>query len=182
MKENSTTTEGIQLDLFPVKKDKAIIKNIDYLDISELPDDFYRIHYNQFSTLPKNTYRIFKTGGYNVYRIKDGPIYPFVQNIKTGKILSAKAKLTDGYPVVVIFGYKNNKRVNLATKIHRVAALAFIENKNNLRAVDHINKNVLDYRIENLRWLSLSDNNKGPKKQKISVDWQNKLEKDGIIR
>ena len=39
MKENNTTTEGIQLDLFPVKKDKAIIKNIDYVDISELPDD-----------------------------------------------------------------------------------------------------------------------------------------------
>jgi hypothetical protein len=44
------------------------------------------------------------------------------------------------------------------TLLHRLLAQTFIPNPNNLSDVDHINNNKLDNRLENLQWLSKSDN------------------------
>ena len=43
---------------------------------------------------------------------------------------------------------------------HRIVALQFIPNPNNLPEVDHLNHNRADYRIENLCWSSHSENQK----------------------
>jgi len=53
--------------------------------------------------------------------------------------------------------------------IHRLIAKAFLKNEFNLPVVDHINSHTVDYRIENLRWLSHSENNTG-KRPKIGSD------------
>ena len=59
-------------------------------------------------------------------------------------------------------GYKqveiliNDKLFNL--KIHRLIALAFHSNPNNLPQVDHINRNKADNRPSNLRWVSRKTN------------------------
>ena len=46
----------------------------------------------------------------------------------------------------------------LNTKLHRLVALAFLPPKMNCNEIDHINGNKLDNRVENLEWVSTSEN------------------------
>jgi len=68
---------------------------------------------------------------------------------------------TSGRPFVNIY----NKKGRLTRQIARLIAIAFIANPTNLPMIDHINRNVLDNRIENLRWCSSSQNNRNRGKQ-----------------
>lgn len=42
--------------------------------------------------------------------------------------------------------------------LHSIMGDTFLENPNKLRNIDHINRNKLDNRLENLRWFSQTDN------------------------
>ena len=44
--------------------------------------------------------------------------------------------------------------------IHRILAETFLSNPNNYPAVDHIDRNKLNYSLSNLRWVSYEENNK----------------------
>ena len=46
--------------------------------------------------------------------------------------------------------------------IHRLVALTFIPNPENKPCIDHINTNRTDNRVENLRWVTYSENNRNP--------------------
>ena len=59
---------------------------------------------------------------------------------------------------------ENGKRKTF--KIHRLIALHFIANPENKREVDHINRIRSDNRIENLRWVTSSENNQNQGIQK----------------
>lgn len=52
--------------------------------------------------------------------------------------------------------YVDGKRVN--KQVHRFIAEQLIPNLVNLPVVDHINRNRLDNRVENLRWSTREDN------------------------
>lgn len=54
--------------------------------------------------------------------------------------------------------YKNNRRKNCL--VHRLVAIAFLENINNLPEVNHIDGNPSNNNLENLEWCSKSDNAK----------------------
>lgn len=49
--------------------------------------------------------------------------------------------------------------------IHKLVALTYIPNPNNLSMVDHIDRNKLNNSVENLRWVSVKENN-------LNRDWE----------
>lgn len=51
-------------------------------------------------------------------------------------------------------------------KIHRLVAQHYIDNPDNKKCVDHINRNRSDNRVENLRWATHSENQQNTVKQK----------------
>mgnify|MGYP003154658643 CR=1 FL=1 len=132
---------GEQLFLFPeLDPFKTLIRNVDYVDLSTLTlgDDNRK---NLLSNLPQGAYFIYKTGGFNKYLPNLGNVFPYIKNENTGRIGLV-------YPNI---------------KMHRIAGEAFVINDDPLikKLVDHKNKNRLDYRVSNLRWVTASQNNMG---------------------
>ena len=77
--------------------------------------------------------------------------YPYqIRKISDGRILK-ESVMSSGYLRVVL----NNKHYLK----HRLIALQFIPNPNNLPCIDHINHVRTDNRLENLRWCSYIENN-----------------------
>jgi len=74
-----------------------------------------------------------------------------IKNDKTNRILKPH-KGTSGYYQIML-GRKTSPLY-----VHRIVAETFIENPNDLPQVDHINGDKLDNRVENLRWVSVSQN------------------------
>ncbi len=74
-----------------------------------------------------------------------------VQNLKTGKLIG-EGYNNDGY-----------RRITLKGKpyyIHRLVALAFLDNPDNLPEVDHVDECKENNNASNLRWVSKSENTK----------------------
>jgi hypothetical protein len=72
-----------------------------------------------------------------------------VKNNKTGRIL--KCVLNNGY-IKVSLGKGNT------TQLHRLVGKTFLPNLDNLPEIDHINNDPTDNKLENLRWITRSDN------------------------
>jgi len=139
------------------------VKDIDYIDIVKVKCG--ELKRTPYSIVPKGMYILFKTGGFNKYQMGMGNVFPYIQNTKTSKILSITTTEYNGYTKCSIT--LPNKK-GIAISMHRIVAEAFIENdmpdkKNN---VDHIDGNSLDYRVENLRWVTSSQNSMGTRRKR----------------
>ena len=85
-------------------------------------------------------------------------------NKRKAKILKHKLD-KDGYPFI---GLTKDYKIKYF-KIHRLVALCFIPNPNNLSQVNHIDENKLNNTIGNLEWISHVDNcNHGTRNSRIS--------------
>ena len=95
--------------------------------------------------------------GYENYLIyEDGRVFGKNYN----KFLKQTTSTT-GYKQVMLYKEGNRKSCN----IHRLVALHYIDNPENKRAVDHINRIRDDNRVENLRWATHSENGQNRTKQ-----------------
>ena len=88
--------------------------------------------------------------GYENYTINEIGV---VINTKTGREMKPSIN-TRGYYHIGLSNHMKRKTF----KIHRLIAEAFIPNPDNKPCIDHINRNKLDNRIENLRWATHSEN------------------------
>lgn len=78
-----------------------------------------------------------------------------VRNLKTCRILKQRVDKNYGYVLVDIQINKTNKTF----KVHRLVAETFLGEKDGNYQVDHINRVRHDNRLENLRWVTPSENN-----------------------
>ena len=88
--------------------------------------------------------------------------FPDYQVSTLGRVKSMKwgrEKILESHPKSRTCPYLAVSLVNLTDKkticIHKLVALAFIPNLENLPLVDHINRNKKDNCVSNLRWVSL---------------------------
>ena len=80
---------------------------------------------------------------------------------KFGRLLKYE-KRRDGYLRIVIYEDKTRKTIS----IHRLVALCFLDNPDNKPCVDHIDRNIINNKVENLRWCSRQQNQMNRDKQK----------------
>ena len=109
-----------------------------------------------------------------IYRVQTNPKTPLKNGILLGSISAAKM----GYVVQRLYlkDETRKKRTYRTAKeeicyypreierpLHRLVAQAFIPNDDpeNKTMVDHINGNRVDFRVDNLRWVTPTENSKG---------------------
>ena len=138
---------------------KQIILNKEKVDIATLRSDEFRK--NSFDLMSKGIYFIYKTGGINPFMKEKGPIFPFIKNDVTGKIIKLvplQNKKDSAYPYTFVTSNKFCFKLNM----HKIVALAFLPNNNpeQKNVVDHLDGNHFNYLPENLEWVSSSENSK----------------------
>jgi hypothetical protein len=107
---------------------------------------------------------------YNKEEWKTIPMYSKYLASNLGRIKTIKGKILLGYTQN---GYKivkitNNINKRCSIGIHRLVAMAFIPNPNNLPTVNHINKVRDNNNLNNLEWMSVKDNNIHSKQRKTT--------------
>lgn len=86
---------------------------------------------------------------------------PYLKNVQVviRKGTSIKPR-PDRYGYLTVRLKKNSKGKTFT--IHKLVALAFIENVSGKTCIDHINGNRTDNRVENLRWVTIKENQNNP--------------------
>lgn len=122
--------------------------------------------------------------------------YRFVEGSEENMVVSAKGEILKRYAK----NYKTGERkdyyeyvhpntsgpgylqVGVPRKgmalVHRIVAETFIENPKGCREVDHINRDKLDNRVENLRWVTHTENQANRSKYTEKTYWRDIVAKD----
>lgn len=81
--------------------------------------------------------------------------------LKTRKRKSKILKPTTnhkGYLTNTLFKYDENGRTNKMMKVHRIVAITFLDNPDNLEQINHIDGDKQNNRIDNLEWVTPKQN------------------------
>lgn len=89
--------------------------------------------------------------GYPNYQISN---YGRVWNTNTQRYLKPSPK-ENGYMAVNMVAINGKRKKEY---LHRLVAIAFIDNPDNLPQIDHIDRDRSNNKVENLRWVSSSQN------------------------
>lgn len=88
-----------------------------------------------------------------------------VKNMRTGRILKNNMLASSGYYFVFLYKDKNRS----FEYIHRLVAMTFLDNKDNLPCVNHIDEDPSNNIVSNLEWCTYRYNNRyGTKQDRIS--------------
>lgn len=82
-----------------------------------------------------------------------------------------KQRLIAGYPSVGLRRYINGKSVQTLYKVHRLVAQYFIPNPQNKPVVNHKDGNKTNNRVDNLEWVTVSENTKHAYANKLAKCW-----------
>jgi len=107
---------------------------------------------NIADNIPNDVEHFLNINGYKNYKISN---FGRVMNSRTGRILKPSVNAW-GYLQVILS--KNGKIKNHT--VHVLVANEFIEKLDGKTCVDHIDKNKLNNLVENLRWVSSSENSR----------------------
>ena len=147
----------MQFELFKTEQ-VNVYKDIESIDITEIVDP--TTGKLVLKNVKKDAYYLYKTGCSHKILKDEGDIFPGVYSKVSGKFL--KLHFENHYVKFTVD--LKDKKTNSRKKVnfHRLVASAFIVNDDpkTKKVVDHINELKYDYRLENLRWLSQSENSK----------------------
>lgn len=89
----------------------------------------------------------------DIYEISN---YGRIRNIKRDKILSQYQDKKTGYMYVAL--HVNHKKGNKVFSVHRLVAMTFVPNPDNLPIVNHLDSDRTHNYFENLEWSTYSEN------------------------
>ena len=99
--------------------------------------------------------------------------YPYDIRRRGSNRVIKESSNKEGYVMITLNGKKHYK--------HRVVAMQWIDNPDNLPCVDHKNRDKTDYHKENLRWVTKSDNDKNRKGSKgVMYEYVDERPQDAI--
>jgi len=168
----------MQLHLFDEAKDN----NIEHIDLKSVPIYFGDKGRRRqdltassafLASMPEGKYRVYKTGGTHPLPQYEGRTdFPYIEVMETGRILRPSFSRAV-YPAYNL----SNTRFSKCIYLHRIFAMAFVDNPAPVEKynVDHINEDKLDYSVDNLRWVTMSENRTGIKNSARNTNSQYKV-------
>ena len=149
-----------------------VILGVNKVDLSTLPEDPYRVDGKgqPYSAIQQNKYFVHKTGGYHFTDEKkigknDYPYITLEKDYKV-KLIKPHVSWSDPYPKIGVSINKDDKtQATMIIKMHRIISYAFIKAHKDPKyfLVDHIDGDITNYKLNNLRWADASKNLKGRK-------------------